>query len=392
MSRKLRSAFSMVELAFVTIIIGITYVGVIKTINSAKQSKSIQDEKNTYIKIEAAIKENFISILDAYEPICSAVPSDATASWGWRLPACTNTSPYPRYSTTGGKRLITYTLKLGSLSAANRAALQNSIVGSFNGVCNLDATTNANRVVLDCPKITNVQYYLGAGFLASAHTFGNPLNPVTPPMIRIGYDRRSEIGNVVNATYNNQTYDFTMNDVYTLRQNYSISKMNFTRNKLKEFHKSELLKELNNNPSGGLNSMDDEFVPWFWKAFGNNAASIYNICTVVGGTCTNLNSANIWRSSGTAQGLLWRRLVQNLFSAQTKYTVDGFNNQIKIYPIAAQCAGTNLDTCVISAPPIPADYYINGTTRPPFTSILYVDGYNTTTAQVAEYARMYVGY
>ena len=142
--------------------------------------------------------------------------------------------------------------------------------------------------------------------------------------------------------------------------------------------------------------MDDEFVPWFWEVFGDNAspATISStVCVQAANSCGNLTTNNIWRSGISGNGLYLRRIVTNLMAGDIRYGVDGFNNQLKFYPFSKQCAGADYKTCAVTAPALPANNYITLTANPPpFVSVFYVDGYGVKANTYPPYTRMYFSY
>lgn len=388
--KKTSSAFTMIEMVFVIIIVSLLYAAILKSTQKTTQERAVYEELNFYKNIDSAFKETFLDILDTFEPICSVIPSDATNRWGWGHPSCATTSPLPVFSTTGGKRLINYSIQFTSLSAGQQIALENKIIGSFNGVCTKESKTNT-QLSLYCPKVLGVTYSTTGAFVATSHTVGSPIDPQNAPTVRISYNRQSEIGTFAAGT-TPPNYDFSLGDIFIQRRNYSLTKMNEIRQTLKNFYHNELTKEFNNAPAIGLHSMDDEFVFWAWKVFGDNASSIRNLCTVVGGTCSNLNSNNIWRSSLSGKGLFVRKMISNILNGDNKYSVDGFGNQLNIYPIASQCGGADFASCAVVAPPIPADNYIAGSVTPPYTSVLYVQGFGARGTTTPAYTKMYLTY
>jgi len=387
----MRKALSMLEMIFTIILIGIVYIAILKVSSTYSAEREVYSELNLYQNIDAAVKESFVNIIDTFEPVCSNIPSIASTRWGWGHNSCSTTSPLPVYSNAGGNRQIDYKIQFSSLSATAATSLENKIVGSYLGVCILN-TRNNTQLLLDCPRILNVTYSTGGAFAATIHTLGTPLDPVNAPTIKITYDRISPIGTIAAGTPPPE-YDFSLTDIYSLRTGYSLTKMNTLKSSLQRFYNAELGREFNNFPAAGLHSMDDEFVPWFWKVFGDDSALISSLCVVAGGTCANLNSDNIWRSTFGAKGLM-KNVYDNLLASDSKYSVDGFGNQLNLYPFVSQCTGAGADftTCTTTVPPLPQDNYISGTVRPPYSSVLYVQGYGARGVTTPQHTKMYLSY
>ncbi|MBD3822927.1 MAG: hypothetical protein IE916_00260 [Epsilonproteobacteria bacterium] len=388
---RLRKGFSLLELGISLILIALLYIGVIRGMNSAKESRQAEAEFVDYDEMERGVKQSFVAILDAFEPICSDIPADTTLSWGWQHNDCKMTSPYPVYSDAGNDRKITYSIQFNSLTAAEQGQLENTIIENYNGVCSR-ITKTATALELRCPKILDVLYSTGGAYTRTgAHVANTDIDPRLPPSVRINYDRRSTTG-TFSAVSN---YEFTMNNVFDYRRRFSHTKINRIKDTLKSFHETKLLTEFNAPPPGALHSMDDEFVPWFWEAFGDDAAQVTAAnCAIAGGSCTNLNTDNIWRTTDiNRRALYWRRMVQNLFMGDTSVTVDGFGNGLFFVPFMSQCINNNIDSCVIVAPTLPQDNFITaGNVRPPHTSVIYSSNFNLKDTAAPTDGRTYFTY
>lgn len=382
-NKNLRRGFSIIETALSLAILAIVTVSVTKYIISANRTALIQNEIDFRASFAEAMKSSFEQILDIYEPICSNITGDALNLWGWRHAQCSATSPLPVYVATG---FIRYPINFGSLSAQNAAVLQNAIVGAYAPHCTFDSVT-ATTLTLRCPTLRNLTYNLGAGAVASGHVVNNDINPLTVPNVTMAFVRQEKTGLLTNLTNN-----FTLLDVYEKRRQFSLEKINLVRNALKVFHNTQMSVEVANSPTTGLNSINDEFVPWYWKAFGDSTAlALGSICNVAGVTCANFNTNNIWRSTLSGNGLYFRRVVANLLGGDSRMTIDGFGNQITLYPELSQCANADITTCAVVAPPVPQNDYFN-LMRPPFTSVLYINTFRDLTAVAPAYGRAYVSY
>lgn len=390
---RLRQGFTIVELVVSIFLISYIMVSFFQFIATAKEDRNVFDELVLYDVAEDGLKRNFVSIIDTFEPICSNITTDTTNNWGWSHAKCSATSPYPVFSNgAGGERLLTYSINFSSLSANLQSVLASTIITNLRGVCTKKGVSNTS-VVLTCPKVVDFLYDIGGGFTRTVHALGTDINPTIPPIVKLRYDRRSEIGNVASVN----DYEFNMNEVYSFRQNISRSKFHRIKTAMKQFNEAKLVSEFRNPPPTSLHSMDDNFVPWFWEIFGDNGALIpTQLCTVVGGICTNLQSDSFWRTTKLAsKGMYLRRIGSNILSGDTSISVDGFNNQVFIYPISSQCLLNDISACATTAPTIPQDDYIGlgaGTPKPPFSSIIYLDSSKLKNTPAPSYMRLYFTY
>ncbi len=384
MKRHHRSGFSIIETGMAIALVGIVTVSAITYLRSANRTAQIQMEIDYKATFEEGMKSSFESILDTFEPICSSITSDAQSKWGWGSSQCDATSPFPTYL---APEKIRYRIEFSSLSAQNKKALENDIVGAYSPYCTLDSVTNT-QIDLRCPNLNNLTYDLGGGAVASAHTVATDIDPTAVPVTTITIMRREGDG-----TYSPQTHNISFLDVYEKRRQFSIEKMSAIQSVLKTYYNNQLSLEVANSPTTGLNSIDDEFVPWQWKSFGDNTSSVLgSICDTAGGnTCSNLNTDNIWRNSLSGDGLYMRRIVVNLLSGDFRLTTDGFGNQMTFYPFMSQCANNDITTCAVTAPPVPQKDYFN-IMRPPYVSALYIDTFKDKTVVAPAYGRVYISY
>ncbi len=386
-----RKGFTLIELTVSLIIISVVWVGFLKFLQIQKEENNVNRELAGFEIFQNAIKRNFITILNDFQPVCSNIPTDATSEWGWSHASCKNTSPFPVLDSTNGGRKIKYNIDFNSLAIAKQNELKADLEKNFNGVCSLNSSSNSD-IILDCPKITNLQYDTGAGFsTASPHTLGSDIDPSVVPMVRVTYDRVSEIGSFQTT----DDLDFTLNDLYTYRRNITINKLDEIKTAMKAFHDGKLAVEFQTPPPGALHSMDDEMVPWFWQIFGDKVDTRTTYCIDSGsGVCNNLDNNNYWRTSGLSyKGLYMRRIAQNLFSGDLSHSIDGFGNKIMLYPFAEQCTTNDLSTCSVTRPPVPQrDYYKLGAPKPPFTTVLYTKTSSLKNQQRLDYERIYFTY
>ena len=361
-----RNAFTMIELTFSLAIMGLIALYMFHWSGKVADDTMVKQEYLNAYRFENGLKTSFIAILDTFESTCGNIPSDGTTGWGWSNSGCVNTSPLPVKS---GNNLV-YNINLGTLSSAMQTSLINQISSSFAPMCTV-ASSTATSLTLYCgTTFTNLQYNTASGLVNQYHTPGTNFNMLDTPVPVLTLTRNYNQGNFSQT----KTYSFNMSDVMQQRMAKSTSKMENIAKMLKNLYNLRLAQETTNTAPAGLNSVDDELIPWFWEAFGDNfaTASTTNCAqNSVTGVCDNLNTSNIWRST-TGNAVLWRRLIAGAAGGDYRYTVDGFGNQLTLYPIESQCAGTNLSLCGVSAPAVPqGPYPISTTLKPPYVSIIY---------------------
>lgn len=387
-----RSGFSMIEISIGLTILAIVLVATVKNMSTLRESVRFQNEINFYAKFDRAVAGNFELIVNTFEPICSPIISDVQAGWGWQNASCNQTSPLPSYTAANGGGLV-YKIQWASLSAQQQATVRDGIVASLAPECRL-VSVGASDITLRCANLQNLTYDLGAGPVASAHTVGADINPTIAPSYQISLLVVKENGNVAPFT---QTHSGSLNAVWQKRQNYSLEKINGLSAGLKNFYNSKLIAETQNVAPSGLNSTDDEFVPWHWEAFGANQASVAaTACVLAGGICTNLTNPNVWRTGNPSRATLMRYAIANVGAGNANLATDGFGNMLRIVPITSTCSNTNLLNCTdvapTAAPAIPADNYYAGIIKPPHGSILFSATCNDTTTAVPDYCRHYLYY
>lgn len=388
-----RQAFTMLELVLVIVVGGVVMVGLFKVLSNFNENKGYAEERSFTQTINSGIQNSFIDIIQAFETKASTF-NDASADWGWT--ALPNTSPLPISSTDASNlSYLIYQIDAGILTAVELARLQDSIVSNFRGACTRVTAPQPNgNVKLFCPKLDRLAYNIGATpNNATGHTLSSPLDPSQIPIVRVFFNRVYPTANIAPTI---EEYTFTMNESYNARRSSSVRKLNTIRTAMEGFHNRALIREVSNSSTGGgLNSLDDEFVPWFWKVFGDNTADVNGLLCVKGGgtTCANLNSSNVWRSTLSNKGLYTERVIRNLLAGDLSFAVDGFNNPIFIYPILSQCpiATTDLTTCVVTAPQLPQDNYINLGT-PPYVTAIYTPSFSDKTVIAPSYGRIYLSY
>lgn len=387
-----RSGFAMLELVIGIALLGLLIASSVIGISSLNESARSQKEMNFYRDFDDGLKVSFELITDTFEPYCSSITTTTQSSWGWGHASCNTTSPLPVFSAAGTGDQIVFSIRWATLTAQQQTTLENSIVESFAPYC-VEVSKGASNLVLRCGDLTGLQYNLGAGAVASAHTVGTDINPMTPPSYTISYrqvNARSGQANIV-------THNGTFANLWQKRQNYSMEKLNTFSRGMKAFYNSKLITESQNTAPTGLNSVDDEFVPWQWESLGGTPASVSSTnCAVSGGVCTNLTSPAIWQTTTPHRATIMRNTIANIFPGNAALSVDGFGNMLRLLPIASQCSNADLgictDTALPGAPSTPADNYYSGSLKPPYTSVLFIDACKNTSVTRPNYCRNFIAY
>lgn len=403
-----KKGMTVIEVALAILIMGIVIGYAIKAMVTTNENLRMNKERHFAYTFDKAMKTSAALIMDAYEPVCSTISGDAVANWGWGHSSCNKTSPFPAYNSTGTEKIV-YNLQLSNLSATASAALVSNIAQAYAPYCAVSSQTTT-KLELRCANLRGLTYDIGGGPISAVQgtvdatgtmTANGDINPTLSPSYTITYNRVRENGNVTETS----TYNGALSDFWVKRRNYSLEKLNKVSNYFKAFNYAVLTRELENTAPTGLNSTDDEFVPWFWEAFGDyvspTASAGNNNCTDVGGTCTNLNTNNIWRSGNPSAALIWRRTVASLGQNDSSITIDGFGNEQRIIPIMSQCtaaAGPNqLTTCTTTAPyngapAVPADSYFSGVSKPPYTSVIFSSTCANNAVAAPAYCRYLIAY
>jgi len=379
-----RSGITIIETALSIAILGVLLGTAVTGTISTKRTMQLQKERDFFRTFENGTKTVMTQIVDSFSPVCSNITSDGQSSWGWSHASCSATSVFPTFLSNDKMR---YTIDFGSLTAAEGNNLANSILNAFSPYCQLDSRT-ATEIDLLCPTIRDIKYDLGSGDIATAHAVGADIDPLVPPIVKLTVSRKDNDGAV-----RNQTFNFSFIDVYDVLRIKSIDKINHIKNILKTFQNTVMTVEVLNAPDKGLNSIDDEFVPWFWESFGDDPLqAVGAVCDKAGATkCGNLETDNIWRSTLSSAGLYPRKLSSNLLSGDMSFFVDGFGNQITYYPFMSQCTNNDISTCTVAAPVVAQDNYFN-IMRPPYVSALYIDTYKDKTIDAPSYGRSYISF
>jgi len=384
-----KKAFTIIEVMMVLVITGVTMLGFIKVVQNYKEDRGYAEERAFNTIISNGINTSFLDIIEAFQGSASSF-IDSSANWGWSL--LKDTSAFPIYSTSNGLPTLLFRLDEGLLSASKLAELQGKIASNFNGACTRvsDPQMNGN-VALMCPKLRNLIYDVGGTSLTTPQNVGAVINPSLIPIVKVSFLRDYPTNRKAPTV---ETYTFNMSDVYLNRRNYSMRRITTIKTAMENFHNRAITKEIaNSSTGGGLNSMDDIFVPWMWKIFGDNATKIDTLCNKTGTSCSNLNTNEIWRNSVSNKGLLTRRVFTNLLGGDSSYAIDGFNNPIFILPFMSDCpTGTNdLTACPINVPSVPSDNYLT-IGNPPFITAIYTPSFRDKTIDAPDYGRVYLSY
>ena len=362
-----RSGFTMAEMAFVLALFAVLALGLYKWSVTVSDDAMVKQEYLNAYRVESGLNTSMIAILDTFEGVCGTV-TDATASmaWGWGSSSCTGTSPLP---TRSGNNLV-YSINFASLSAATATGLKNKISASYAPLCKMSGSTATTMTLFCGSTLNNFQYDTSGGLVNTYHTPGTNFNHLDTPVPVLTLKRVYLQGNLTET----KVYRLNLQEVFQQRLAYSTEKMNNVGKLLKNLYNMKLAQETSNVSPAGLNSIDDEMIPWFWEAFGDQAGTAATtVCSknVATGVCDNLNTNNIWRST-TSDAILWKRLIVGLAASDFKYTVDGFGNALRLYPMLSQCVGTNLAVCTVTVPSIPKEPYpISATLKPPYTTVIY---------------------
>lgn len=391
-----RKAFTIMEMGLVILVGGVMLTGLYKMVQNFKEDSGYAQERAFNQTMRSGIQKSFIDIIEAFQVRASTFV-DADDDWGWANAPLS--SPYPVFNMQGGMPHIRYQLdnNAGVLTAVELARLQEMIVSNFQGACTREPLAQANGDInLFCPKLDTVnglRYNVGANPMANTpHAVGTPLDPSVIPIVRVFFKREYPTNNIAPTI---EEYTFSMDEPYNARRSNSIRKLNTIRTAMEAFYNRTMIREVANSfTGGGLNSMDDEFVPWGWKMFGDDTASVNDsICVKAGNACANLNTDNTWRNTLSGRGLYTNRVIVNLLGGDPSFSIDGFNNPVFVYPIMNQCpvATADLTVCPIAVPALPADDYINLGT-PPYVSAIYTPSFSDKTVVAPDYGRIYVSY
>jgi len=390
---KLRSAYLMVELVVVVMVLGLIATFYAKTKQHTDIVSSVQHDEAFMQNMKYGIKNSFIDIIEGYGD--KVLPTaEANRDWGWTK---RRVSPLPTFVPSATKPTLRYSLDT-SIGATRLTKLKNDILENYNGACSVDSSTNS-RLVLLCPKLKTLKYSVGGGDVNSIHTVGTHLDTRTIPLLKVKYWHEA-IGSVARKE---REYHFGLEDIYQARRNISIRKINTIRNAMERLHNTTESLEIKNRFSsvatGGLHSMDDMFIGWVWKAFGTNPALINTICAKPTASlqCTNLNTNTIWRSSVSGRAMYSMALVKSLLLNDKNYLIDGFNNPIYIYPYSSFCSSavTDWGLCANTAPAVPFDGYSSGGANIPSTphiSVIYTPSYSSKNQSGSDFGKIYVSY
>ncbi|CAA6806583.1 MAG: Unknown protein [uncultured Sulfurovum sp.] len=381
-----RKAFALMEVLFATIIISLLIAALNYNLKDAKEMHNVKKELEFFDIMEGGIKQSFIQILNAYETVAQDDISTAKSTWSWGGTKMNNTSPLPTYVATN---ILRFNLDKNSLSTTEKNRLIENIVANFKKICKKNPETVSTQLDLYCPKLIGLNFTLGYSSTLGIN-IGSNIDPQEAPSVHVKYKRESASGIVTDVAYTDQTFIFSLEEIYSHRKNYSLRKMNTVRSALRAYSNSKMLKELSNTSPNGLNSIDDGFVPWYYTAFGKDTTKVRTHNCTTG--CTNMKNSNFWLPTGSKRGEFTLNLINNLLNGDKQYAVDGFNNELFIHPIVNNCtAGSNLRTCSISMPTYPKDdYFTIG--NPPYTAALYIQPRELLSNNSPEYSRMIISF
>jgi hypothetical protein len=172
---------------------------------------------------------------------------------------------------------------------------------------------------------------------------------------------------------------FTFVSLYDSFREKSFEKLQDLKNRLLDFHKKQLLKELRNNctsSDGGLDSWDDTYIPWIWLVNTTKSSKYLKYtCSSTGGSCkcVNLksgsntlamNTAGMWQTDNKymsyySSNSKWNNMLKNLNLPTKYYTVDSVGNFFKVTYFSDGDGATLKDNSSVSytPPPLPTEYY-----------------------------------
>jgi len=393
-----RSAFTLVETVFAITLFTIASLGIMRMIESQKMDKGQQDKYLYFNKFDYGVNKTFLDILNAIEEASPAYVVESDTVWGMRGDEFKNTSVLPRLTgggTSNDFKTLYYDIDKANLSSRNYKTLVNNILSNFSGICSLKTQRTDGDLELNCGgNIRSLKYEVNGNTYLDSNTWikGKNINPKHVPKVTLIYRDVHIISHAVNTV----NYDFSLDKVYALRQEISASKFNTIRNALIAFSNAKMTKETLNSPPYGLNSTDDTFVPYFWEAFSSPSLPLDLKCSLAGGTtCSNLST--YWQSMGGSanSALAIMRVVKNLLSNDKSLLVDGFNNEIFIYPLLKSCALNNIASCTISSPPLPQNEYFKlgtMTTTAPYVSAIFIAPFSDKSISAPQYGRMLIAY
>lgn len=370
-----RSGFILTELGLAVGLIAIITLGYYRWFSKSSDDATQKQEQYNAYRIEAGLKVGMVEILNTFEGVCGNIASDSVSSmaWGWGSSSCSGTSPLPAKSGNG----LVYSINFGSLSAAAQTSLKNKIASAYSPACVVTGSSSTSLTLFCGQSFYDFKYSTASGLVNTYHTPGTNYNSLEQPTPIVTLQRTYMEG----STQTTQAYNLDLSDVYQSRSAYSLEKMQNVGKMLKTIYNLKLGQETSNTSPAGLSSIDDEYTPWFWEAFGDSASSAATtVCAKNSstGVCDNLNTANIWRST-TGDSLLWRRLITGLAGGDYRYTVDGYGNALRVYPILSQCSSGNLGACSVTAPTVPqSSYPVSATIKPPYTTVIYNTLSNST--------------
>jgi len=394
MLRKSRKGFALVDLIMAISLFGILMVSY-SYMNQAEKIKQTHIDRQRFLQVfDTALIKSFNEIIDTYAD--SLVPvSDRDTQWGWNKQRAV--SPFPILSTVNRVPYLKFDLSSTNIGATSLNKLKSSILSFFSPVCKQGKVPGArDDLYLYCKDMRGFSYTTSVGVVSRPINPGQPIDPKDIPVATLNFEQKDGAG---KGTGTIESYRISYGGAYQIRRIESANKLNEMRAAIESFTNATKMKEIanpeNSDKSGGLNNADDEFVGWHWKAFGDkmsNISSTFCDKPAGGGSCTNLNKNDIWRSgTNIARGLIARRFVKNLLSDDKSFFIDGFGNGIYIYPTALQCTGTDYMACSINALTIPQDDYINIGT-PPYLTVFYTEPFKLKADRGEAFGRVITAY
>ncbi|MBN2900058.1 MAG: hypothetical protein JXO44_14930 [Clostridia bacterium] len=399
---RMRRGFTILDFLLTLGLLSLLFFSFNEVRKAQKIDQTHISELRTLQSLDLGFTASFEDIVRTYSP-SFAVITDASTTWGWN--SNNKVSPFPSSVTIGDFTYIEYRLDDTDISATQLQALKGRIIGNYRGACEdwtNEVSLTTNNLYLYCEDVVGFNYTLSDGTtgLVRPNALGDPIDPGNIPTVMVSFRKKDGAGNFAY----NDTYTISFANIYEKQRVITANRLAEMRSAIENFTNAVKLREIANvenaDQSGGLNNMDDEFVGWHWKAFGNDLAQVMaTFCSKAagGGTCNNLNSNDIWRSGiDIDRGLIARRFVTNLMQDDQSYLVDGFGNGIYIYPTASQCdAADYMDgACTIDALDLPEDNYMAKAVpnTPPYVTVIFTEPYRLKATAGQPYGRVLVAY
>jgi len=368
-----KKAFAMIEMLLVVGLIStmfsMYYTGIYKP-----QKRSLDYEMS--LKRELSLREfvkNYTILTAEYNVALSLASTTATKI---RIE--------PVKGEMQGKKSFTFALSDGVIANNDILVAQLKLLKCHVSpvISKIDKYKNYN---CETGENSNIFYYdIDYNRANGDYDFNNIYDNVYPIF---SIDKINRDGNSIYGTEYSKKFTFV--SLYDSLREKSFEKLKDLKNRLLDFHKKQLLKELRNNctsTNGGLDSWDDTYIPWIWLVNSTQASKYQKfMCSSSGGSCkcsdyssdssgtdevslTTLQSSNkLWQTSSSymnydSSDTKWKNLLKNLNLPTKYYTVDSVGNYFKIVFFSDGDSTTlQYNSSSYAPPPLPDDYYNEST-------------------------------